>query len=113
MEERVRELERRMNAQERAIIELTKTISNGLSKDIASIKDSLHKLCVSDDFQKVHIDKLEEASWFLMWINQVRDNLFKTFIKAVGLIIVFTAGVCFLGQKGMKIIKIALMHLSG
>lgn len=105
MEKRMLEIERRMASAEVSMAELTKSISNGLSKDIASIKESLIVLCDADQFHKDHITKLEEASWFLTWINQTRDSLFKTFVKALGLLFLVMAGICFLGEKGMMAVK--------
>jgi cobalamin biosynthesis Co2+ chelatase CbiK len=85
--------------------EVVKTIGNGLSTDIKNMSQKLDELCKKDIYHDDHIAEIEKFNWFMQWVNKMRDNLFKTFIKLIVLMVVFAFGVASLGSKGVEIIK--------
>lgn len=97
-EKQILEHDRRINAHDRALVELTKAINNGLRGDVTEILTTLKSM-------KKHVHELEKSAWFLTWINKARDNMFKTVIKSVLFMIIFLFICASVGEKGVAVLK--------
>lgn len=58
--------------------QLKQIVTNGLSHNIQGIRERIDEIC--DTFGK-RLEALETFSWFRLWMNKMRDDLFKNVFK--------------------------------
>lgn len=103
--EELAKLHHKDHEQDLAILELTKSINNGIRDDIREILETLKSMATEDKKSAERIDALESSKWFLSWVEKVRDNLFKTTVKIVALFLIGMAALSVGRDKGMLLIK--------
>ena len=103
--QKLMEVEGRVNGHERTLIELTAAIGNGMSADIRRIKECLDVLTESGNKQREQIATFKEFDWFMTWVNDSRNKVFQTLIKAVVFLGIIYFAICAVSQQGWEFLK--------